>query len=154
MTSYISTATKAVLEGIVDNVFDTFKRPFTLYIEAQTETANISTSPAYSRFGQHDQNVFNPAVNPQAFVISGTILYGNNQPYDFIEPSNRTNYEQLKLRNSFGGVRIKVDATGYALMQGVKLVNLDGFNFKLDGNARPHGLFTPQRYTFHLTKVD
>lgn len=152
MSSLIGPSAKAILENAAQQVFDTYKRPFTLYIEAAT--ANISTNPNYSRFGQHDQNVFNPAVNPQAFVVSGTIYYPNQQPWDYVEPQSRTNYQQDKLRESFGQVRIKVDPSGYALMQGVKLVNLDGFNFKLVQNARPHGMFTPQRYTFYLVKVD
>jgi hypothetical protein len=148
----IDPAYQSTLEGLVNQVFDQMKRPFTLYVEAQV--ANISTNPNYSRFGQHDQNVFNPAVNPQATVVYGTILYANQQPWEMVAPENRTNYQQDKLRESFGQVRIKVDASGYALMQNVKLVNLDGFNFKPVGNARPHGVFSPQRYTFYLIKVD
>lgn len=144
--------TQAAVNQGAQDVFDTFKRPFSLYIEAQVVT--ISTSPAYSRFGQHDQNVFNPQVNPQVYTVYGTILYGNNQPWEFIEPQARANFQQTKLRNSQGLVRIKVDESGYALMQNCKLANLDGFNFTMTSNARPHGMFGIQRYTFWLTKTD
>lgn len=153
MPSLLSSLTlQAALESAVNNVFLTFMRPFTVYIEAQK--AYISTNPNYSRFGQHDQNVFAPPVTPQPTVVYGTILYGEKQPWAYIEPATRTNYDQNKLRNSFGQVRIKVDATGYILLQQCKLIQLDGFEFKLTSNARPHGLFTPQRYTFLLDKTD
>lgn len=149
----IGQSTKDTLEAAAQWVFDQFKRPFQLYIEA--EIANISTNPNYSMFGQHDQNVFNPAVNPQVSTVMGTIYYPNQQPWDYVEPMSRTNYDQTKIRESFGQVRIKVDGSGYTLMQGVRLVNLDGFNFKLSSNARPHSMFgPPTRYTFYLTKVD
>ena len=153
MSEWLGDAAKAVYEAAAQKTFDTFKRGFNLYIEGQT--ANISTNPAYSRFGQHDQNVFNPAVNPQAFIVSGTIFYPNQQPWDYVEPQSRTAYQQDKLRESFGQIRIKVDGSGYALMAQCKLINVDGFNFKLTTNARPHSVFgPPTRYTFYLVKVD
>jgi hypothetical protein len=153
MSSWLDDSTKAVLEAAAEMTFQTFMRAFTVYIEGAV--ANVSTNPNYSRFGQHDQNVFNPAVNPQAFVISGTILYAGKQPWSYIEPQSRTAYQQDKLRESFGQVRIKVDGSGYALLSQCKLVNLDGFDFKLTSNARPHSMFgPPTRYTFLLDKVD
>lgn len=148
----IGQSLKNTLEAAAQWVFDNTKRPLTVYIEAAI--ANISTNPNYSRFGQHDQNVFNPAVNPQATVISGCLMYGNKQEWDYIEPQSRTNYEQLKLRESFGMLRLKVDPSGYALLTNCKLVNVDGFDFKVVQNAKPHGMFTPQRYTFFLQRVD
>ena len=153
MTSLITPALAAALDPFIGNVFDTYKRALTVYIEASI--ASISTNPNYSRFGQHDQQVFNPAVNPQATVISGCLLYGNQQPWEYVEPNTRTAYQQDKLRESFGTLRLKVDATGYALLMNMKLINVDGFNFKPITNARPHSLIgSPSRYTFVLQKVD
>lgn len=152
MSSLIPTNSQSPYEAAIQNVFDTFKRAFTLYIEGQV--AFVSSNPNYSRFGQHDQNVFNPAVNPQATTVYGTILYANGQPWEYIEPASRANYQQDKIRNSKGVVRIKVDGSGYALMVNCKRVNLDGFDFTMVSNARPHGVFLPARYTFNLVKVD
>lgn len=153
-TSYIPDLSyQAELESLVTNVWTTFARPFTLYIEAQK--AFISTNPNFSRFGQHDQNVFSPPVTPQYYTVTGTILYGKSQNWDYIEPASRTNYSQDKVRNQFGTVRIKVDATGYALMQQVKLIQLDGFEFKITSTAKPIGLFANQvRFAFFLEKID
>lgn len=152
MSSLISDANKVNYELWIDRVFDTFKRPFTLYIEAQV--AYISTNPSYSPFGEHDQDNDHPPVTPQSYTVYGCILYPNKQPWEFVAPENRANFEQNKLRNSFGQVRLKLDPQGYALMAGVKLVNVDGFNFKLTTNAAPKGLFVPSHFVYYLDKVD
>jgi hypothetical protein len=110
----------------------------------------------YSRFGQHDQNAAIDAENvaevPQVYTVTGCILYENKQPWTYISPGR---VGDLKLRESDGKVRIKVEASGYALLKECKLVNLDGFNFQLNSNARPHGLLgAPTRWSFTLEKTD
>lgn len=144
--------TQTALQQAILNVFDTFKRALTVYVLAQK--AYISTDPNYSRFGQHDQNVFAPPVTPQPTVIYGTILYNKTMNWDFIEPATRSNFDQNKLRNSMGEVRLKVDADGYALMQGVQLVQIDNFEFKIVTTPRPHGVFASALWTYYLEKVD
>lgn len=154
MPGLLSSAQGAEYRAALDDVFWTFARPFSLYVEAQNAT--ISTSPSYSRFGQHDQNAaideVNVAVAPQVYTVTGCILYGNNQPWlDFSAGKDG----QLKLKESNGIVRIKVEATGYQLMKECKLVTLDEFSFQLNSNARPHGLIgSPTRWTFTLEKID
>lgn len=158
MPSLISDAARVSMETALQSQFDTFARPFLMYVEANTAT--ISTSLTYSRFGQHDQNApiteDNTAVTPQSYVVTGCIYYANKQPWLDIAPDGiNRDAQQLKLRESDGVVRIKVDATGQALLSQVKLVNLDGFNFQLNSNARPHGLLgSPTRWTYTLEKVD
>ena len=153
----LSPAQKAAFDVAMGNQFDTFKRGFSIYVKAQT--AVISTSPNYSRFGPHDQNAaisaVNPAVTPQYQVVSGCILYGNKQPWTYINPGgvNGDSTQQLKIRESDGIVRIKVEADGYAIMKDCKMVELDGFQFQLNSTARPHGLVgAPTRWTFTLER--
>lgn len=154
MSSLITTAQASEYQAALSDVFWTFARPFSLYVEAQTAT--ISTSQTYSRFGQHDQNAAinsdNVAVTPIVYTVTGCILYGNGQPWtDFSVGQNG----QLKLKDSQGKVRIKVEATGYELMKSCKLVSLDGFSFQMSSNARPHGLLgAPTRWSFELEKID
>ena len=154
MPSLIPDSQIASYRTPLDEVFWTFARPFTVYVDAQV--ANISTSPTYSRFGQHDQNAAidgdNPAVTPQPTTITGCILYGGNQQWtDFSVGPNG----QLKLKDTEGQVRIKVEQQGYDIIQGCKLVNIDGFSFQFKSNPRPHGLLgAPTRWTFHLERVE
>lgn len=154
MSSLVSADQAAEYRAALQNVFESFWRPFSLYVSANT--AVISTSQTYSRFGQHDQNAAidgdNPAVTPQVYTLTGCITYGKDQPYKYIMPGD---VGDLKLRKSDGEVNIKVDATGNALLSQVKMVNLDGFNFTLTSNARPHGLLgVPTRWSYTLTKTD
>jgi len=149
MSSLFTPTQLTSYDAALDNVFDTFKRPIMAYVEAQAIT--LSSSMTYSRFGQHDQNVLNPPVTPQGTQIYACIRYGNGQAYDFMAPGSDV---QLKLRESEGLVRIKVDATGYEIMKNAKTVVLDGFTFTIDSTPRPHGLVTPHRWTFMMRKTD
>jgi hypothetical protein len=154
MPSLVSTAEAAIYQAALNDVFDTFARPFLAYISAQNVT--ISTSLTYSRFGQHDQNAAinadNVAVTPQVYTLTGCIWYGRNQPWTDITLGDNG---QLKLKESDGTVRIKVEEQGYNVLKDAKMVSLDGFNFQLNSNARPHGLVgQPTRWTFTLEKID
>lgn len=154
---YLTDSMKTEYDSALYTLFETYMSPFTVYVTAQQ--AVISTSFTYSRFGDHSQNAAitpdNTVVNPLSYVVSGCINYGNGQPWEYVEPGSRGNYQQDKIRESFGTVKLKVTPTGYALLKDAKSVVLDGFNFTLTSNARPHGLVgSPNRYTFVLQKVD
>lgn len=148
----LSYSEKVSYDQALQNIFDTFSRPFLIYLEAQQAT--ISTSLTFSRFGQHDQNAAinadNVAVTPQVYTITGCILYGNKQPWDYLgfSVAHGKEAQQDKLRDAFGTVRIKVDASGYGLLKQAKLLNLDGFDFNAVSTPRPHGLVgEPNRWT-------
>jgi len=147
------------MQAALDDEFATFMRAMQVFVEAQYVT--ISTSPTYSMFGDHSQNApistDNTAVTPQSYIISGCIRYGNTQPWpDFSATrSAAQGGGQLKLKDSEGLVRIKVNSDGYDILKDVKLINLDGFQFQLDSTPRPHGLLgNPSRWTFQFRKLD
>lgn len=153
MSSLLTTAQQASYKIALNSVFDTFARPFLAYVEAQQVT--ISTDINWSRFGQHDQNVLSPPVTPQAYLLTGCIRYANNQPYDYMGPYPGAAAEQLKLRESDGKVRIKVEASGHAIMQQAKRVVLDGMPFEIESSPRPHGIVgQPDRWTYSLNRID
>ncbi len=151
MPSLLSTTQQAEFQRAIADVFWSFARPFSLYVEANT--AVISTSLTYSRFGMHDQNepvgVDNPAVTPQVYTVTGCLLYGENQPWTYISPDGATSAQELKLREADGVIRIKVEATGHALLSQCKLVVVDGLQFQLNSTPRPHGIAgSPDRWTY------
>lgn len=153
MSSLLSVSQKSMIRASLKDVFDTFARPFTVYVEAQQLT--ISTDPSYSRFGQHDQNVDHPAVLPQSYTLTGCILYGSKQPFDYMASFGTDTSKQNKVRVAEGKVRVKVDATGYALFKDAKRIVIDGINFDNDSTPRPHGIVgAPDRYSFDLTRVE
>ena len=154
MQGLLTDGMKSDYDDALYSVFATFMRPFGLFVQAQQ--AVISTSFTYSRFGDHSQNAAitpdNTVVNPLYQTVSGCIHYANGQPWDYTAAPGD---QQNKIRESFGTVRIKVDASGQALLRGCKSVALDGFDFTLISNARPHGLVgAPTRWTYTLQKVD
>ncbi len=155
--SLLSNVEKASYDAALSSVFATFARPLSVYLEAQI--AVVNTNPTFGgMFGDASENAVGPTstpVTPQRYTITGCVLYGNKQPWEYVEPASRGNYQQNKIRESFGSVRIKVDATGHALLSQVKQVVLDGFTFQLNSTARPHGLVgSPTRWTYTLQKVD
>ncbi len=148
---------RASYNAAIRGVFETFMLPFQIYLDAQI--AVVNTSPSFGgMFGDQSQDAVGPTstpLTPQVFTVSGCIRYGNGQPWQFIEGGSRSDYQQNKVRESEGVVRIKVDQSGYAFLKQANQVVLDGITFDLNSTARPHGIVgAPDRYTFTLQRVD
>lgn len=138
------------MQAVMLQQWASFARPFSLYLEAQQ--AVINTDPNWSRFGQHDQNVLSPPVIPQVYIVSGCVQYGQKQPFPYTDPYRFKDQQALKLRDPEGDVRIKVIQDGYDLMKNCQIVTLDGLVFNMNSTVRPHGLFTPEVFTFVLNR--
>ncbi len=152
---YLDDTQKSIYDDALYTQFVTFRRAFTVYLNAQI--AVVNTNPNFAgQFGNQSQNSIATPVTPQPiYTLSGVIRYGNGQPWEYIEPGSRGNYHQDKVRESFGKVTIKVDASGYALFSQVKQVEMDGLTFQLGSTPRPHGLVgAPTRWTYSLDSDD
>lgn len=157
--SLLTATQQAEYRAAISNVFATFARPFQVYVEAQTVFISTSLSTPYSPFAFTSQNTptsaANPPVQPQYQTIVGCILYGKDQPWPYISPDGGSDAQQLKLRNSDGKVRIKVETDGYNIMKDAKTVILDNFVFNLTSTVRPHCIVgQPDRWTFHLERQE
>jgi hypothetical protein len=153
MQGLLTAAQNSEYQSALFDVFWTFARPMQVYL--LPNIAVVSTSPTFSRFGDHSQNApvtaDNSAVTPVTYTITGCVLYNNKQPWEYLNVTDA----QDKIRQSQGIVRIKVEASGNALFQQVKNLSIDGFQFTFDSNARPHGLVgNPDRWTYTARKVD
>lgn len=151
MPSLISDSQKAEMESAMLDVFDTFKRLITVY--TAPEKVIISTDPNFSRFGQFGQNSeMNSTQTTQEPIpqqIYATILYSKNQDFEqFNKDKTGGTYEQIKVRDSNVRVRIRVESTGFAILKDVKMITLDGREFRVDSPPRGHGLFTTTRWDF------
>ena len=147
MASLIDDLEKSDDQQALIDIFDTFKRPFTVYIEAQKVI--ITTNPAFSRFGQNDQNSLTVPVQPQPITMYGVILYDKKQYYPFMVAGET----QLKVKMTDGDARIKVSVDDAQTLRVGKQFQIDGFDFTIDTAPRPHGLFIPSLYTFYLKRV-
>ncbi len=147
MASLIDETDKADYQQALIDVFDSFKRPFTVYLEAQKVI--INTNPNFSRFNLSNQNSLDVPVTPQPQTIYGCILYDKKQQYPFMVGGDT----QSKVKMADGDVRIKVSIDDAKTMMVSKQFQIDGFDFVVDTSPRPHGLFIPALYTFYLQRA-
>ena len=139
----------AAFSGVVD----TMARPLYVYQEAQQTV--IVTDPNYNPLDGYNQNNLNVTNLVNYSLISGRVLYDKNQDWGFVRPygGRGPNEAQIKMKDqTTRSVRIKVDPSGYALLNTAKKVQVDGFLFDLESIARPHGLFAPNYYTFYFVR--
>ena len=153
MGSILSDSDKAEITSALDNVVATTVRPLYVYQEAQQVV--IVADPAYNPldgYNQTNQKVQNLA---NFTLISGRVLYDKQQEWAFVRPyvGRGPNEGQLKIKDqTTRSVRIKVDASGYALLNTAKKIQLDGLMFDRESVPRPHGLFTPNYYTLYFVR--
>jgi hypothetical protein len=134
-------------------VVDTFVRPLFVYQEA-TQIV-VVTDPDYNPIDGYNQNNQNVTNLANYTLISGRVLYDKQQEWSFVRPyvGRGPNEGQLKIKDqTTRSVRIKVDATGYALLNTAKKVQVDGDLFDIESIARPHGLFATDYYTFYFVR--
>lgn len=138
----------------IQGVIDTFVRPLYIYQEA-TKTI-IVTNPNYNPiddgYGQNQTSIIN---TPNFTLISGRVLYDKQQEWSFVRPfaGRGPDEGQLKLKDQITrSVRLKVDYSGFVLLQTAKKIQLDGLYFDLESVARPHGLFGVETYTFYFVR--
>lgn len=147
----LSDSEKNSLVTDFQGVVDTFVRPLIVYQEA-THTVIIS-DPNYNPLEAYNQNNTDITNTPNYTTISGRVMYDKNQEWAFTKPYAGGNNAQLKVKDATKqSVRIKVDPSGYALLNTAKKVELDGNLFDLDSIARPHGLFAADYYTFYFVR--
>lgn len=152
MPSLISDADKASLVAAFQDLADTFARPITAYKEA--ERVVLSTNPNFNRLNKFDQTSTSSTFVPVYTTFNARVMYASNMQNPLAQLIQmRHGYSQEKIRMPEGQVRIKVDYSGYAYMQDVKEVELDGNKFEVDSLERPHGIFSTGYFTYWLKRL-
>jgi hypothetical protein len=150
MGSLISNILKSSMELAMGDVHDTFARDLVCIKEANKVI--LSTDPNYNYLYK---NVRGSVSSVQRKINSKTIkarvLYIGRQQEDLFDAQASA---QLKVEKVAGEVRIKVGKVDYDYLKGTKRVEFDGRIFTMTSDERPHGLFSPQYYTFYLKPVD
>lgn len=149
MASLISASQKASLQSQFFAMHDTFARPIVAFKSATHVT--VSTNPNYNPFfnGAPANDVENVYI--QSGVFNARIKYNAEQELNLVIGGAT---DQVNLNKADGVVRIKVDVTGAAYFQDVERAEFDGDLFELFTDKRPHGLFTPDFFTFFLKKLN
>lgn len=153
VSSLLTDAEKQAMAADFKNAVDTFVRPFTIYQEANRTV--VITDPTYNPLEAYNQNNTEIQNIPVFNTISGRIMYDKNQEWSFMRPyvSRGTDEGQLKVKDqTVRSVRLKVDYSGYMLLNTAKKTDIDGYLFDVQSIARPHGLFSPDYYTFYFVR--
>jgi hypothetical protein len=151
--SYLSEATKTWANDQFNNLHETFKRPITIWKTA--EQIIIAQNPENNWMFASAPFNSETVVVQQSGVFGARILYGKKEaltPINSIQFRNTTEQNNLWLQE--GEVRIRLDPTGTAFLQGAKKVTFDDTVFEIVTSKRPHGLFTPNFNDFTLRKVN
>ena len=147
--SLLTDQEKAQLQLELQSGVATFFRALTVYQEANRTV--IVTDPNYNPYtSTNNQNSLDVQFTPVATIISGAVLWDKVQEWPFLTPGVGA---EIKIKDQTKqAVRIKTDASGWALLSTSKQVEVDGTLLSRTTNPRPHGLFTPDRYTFYFTR--
>jgi hypothetical protein len=147
MPSFLTDSEKSAMQSVFQDLHDTFARPIYYYKEAKKVV--LSTNPKFNSIYQ--QNIA-PKKTVQRIVQSGSfnarIQYDTDRSEaTFEDPSVDS---QLKIKMPDGYVRIKVDSDGHEILKSAKRLEFDERRFSVESDVRPHGLFTPNYYTYFL----
>ena len=153
MSDLFTPSEKLELGNNFNDIHDTWGRPITMF--RQNEQIVIAESL--------DNNyIWDTAPNnttTQTVILSGVfnarVLYGKDQKLEpFKSISLNRSEDQILTSVEAGDVRLKLDPTGAAFINSAKRATLDGFIFEITTSPRPHGLFTPQFFTYYLKKIN
>lgn len=149
MSSLLTAAEKAALVADLNQVVETFLQPLTVYQEGSRTVVN--SNPNFNPIEDWQQNNTTVTSTPVFSTISGRILWDRQQEWKF----SRTPIEaQFKAKDATRqAVRLKVDASGNALLKTAKEVQIDGVLLYPDSQPRPHGLFGTDYYTHYFSRA-
>jgi len=151
MASLLSESIKQKARNILINLHDTWARDITVWKEP-TRTV-IATTPEYISIYQDAQPT--EIANIDYAPVSGTC-----KARIYYEPLFRTNQSVVAIQNDIpakidkGYIRIKVDATGYALLQDSKKITIDGTDCNVSSINVRDGMFYPTYHTLWLTRIN
>ena len=148
--SLINDANKADMENVMMSIHNTFARDIKFIQDAKRII--LSTDPNYNYLYK---SVRGSVSTVQRQITEKTfkarVLYVGRQEDGLFDSEANA---QIKVEKHIGEVRIKVDATGHQYLKDAKRVELDGRMFTVSSDERPHGLFSPQFYTFYLKPIN
>lgn len=147
MASLVSQNEIDVFTGDFQNLFDTFKRPITVFKRPKkvVSASNVNDQNIY--FGYDSQNVKPNVVEsyePVSGVFDVMISYKDNQQSDELNDLNTFSYN--------GDVRIKVQEDCRAFIKNGKTENIqfDDKVFNVVGDEAVKYFFGYKLYVFHL----
>lgn len=145
-TSLLSSAEKAALEAVFDDIHETFARTITVFKEASNVViiTDPNYNPLYKTAGQ-TTSVINTPVYKQ---FKARIKYEDDVGKKYWSEQGLNS--QIKLEVVVGSVRLKIDQEAYDYVKDARRFDVDGKRYVLNSTFKPHGLFDIQYYTLFL----
>jgi hypothetical protein len=148
-TSYLSTAQKDYLNGIFDNVHETFAREITVYMDPVITV--ITASPTFNALYNADlpSAVNTPEYTPVSYKFKARIHYMSQEQSLF--PGAEA---QQRIVYPVGTIKIKVNAEAFGYLKEAKRVEFEGRRYSMVSDYKPFGIFGPKYYSFILSPID
>ncbi len=148
--SLIDDANKEDMRRVMQSIHNTFARDIKFIKDAKRVI--LSTDPNYNYLYKSVRGSVSTIKREiTEKVFKARILYVGRQEEGLFDSEANA---QIKVEKNVGSVRLKVDAVGYSYLKETKRVELDGRLFTISSDERPHGLFSPQYYTFYLKPIN
>jgi len=130
--------------GDFKNLFDTFKRPFTVHREPKKIVSQVNTT-LYA--GYKPQNQITTSFIPISGVFDGMIRYDDEM--------EGNNLEQTKSNYYDGNVRIKVEEPAHLYLKQAKVerVTVDENTFRVKSGPAIKYFFGFRLYVYHLEET-
>lgn len=149
-TSYISATLKTQLQGIIDNVHETFARTITVYEEG--ERVLIAASSTYNNvYGKTNTGGTSVSRTSVSHSIKARIKYINAKD-ESLTDGEINSQPDIDLIN--GSVRITVDESGFAILKEAKRCEFEGRKYEIASKGSATGILGPQYYHFFLKPLD
>lgn len=149
-TSYISANLKTQLQGIIDNVHETFARTITVYEEG--ERVLIAASSTYNNvYGKTNTGGKSVSKTSVSHSIKARIQYINAKD-ESLSDDQIDSQPDIDLIN--GSVKITVDESGFAILKEAKRCEFEGRKYEIVSKGSATGILGPQYYHFFLKPLD
>lgn len=148
-TSYISSSQKEYINNIFDNVFETFAREITVYMNP--EMTIMTTSPTYNNLYNADVSTAatKPSYTTKSYKFKAKIHYLSQEQSIF--PGAEA---QQRIVYPVGSVKIKVGADAFGYLKEARRIEFDGRRYSIVSDYQPFGIFGPRYYSFILSPID
>ena len=147
MASYLSASQKSSISAVFDNMHDTFARTITIY---QVDTKIfVSTSSTYNALYKRLKDSAQQRTEVTSTTAKARILYVDKQ----LEKDLAGVSAQIKVPLSEGMVRVKIDASTYALFKKATQIEIDGTRFNIVSDDAGIGQFNITYYTVYLQRA-
>lgn len=145
-TSLLTSAEKAALEAVFDDIHETFARTITVFKEASNVViiTDPNYNPLYRTAGQTTSVVNTPVYR----TFKARIKYEDDVGKKYWSEQGLNS--QIKLQVVVGSVRIKIDQEAYDFVKDGLRFDVDGRRYVLNSTFKAHGLFDIQYYTLYL----